>query len=169
MHLPASWVNNQAGATSTCLDRGYRYGDSLFETLRYHQQHYHLLDYHLQRMRAGSEVLSIAFPEQRLREQLQQGADYLTAHSIEQACARLVLSRGGESAGYRPVDVPANISLSLAPIALPWRELPTPASVIRCDISLAIQPRLAGAMVAGAGLYLTLERLEGPLLQAISS
>lgn len=33
----------------------------------------------------------------------------------------------------------------------------------------AIQPRLAGAMVAGAGLYLTLEHFEGPLLQAISS
>ncbi len=33
----------------------------------------------------------------------------------------------------------------------------------------AIQPRLAGAMVAGAGLYLTLEHLEGPLLQAIGS
>jgi len=33
----------------------------------------------------------------------------------------------------------------------------------------AIQPRLAGAMVAGAGLYLTLEHLEGSLLQAISS
>ncbi len=33
----------------------------------------------------------------------------------------------------------------------------------------AIQPRLAGAMVAGAGLYLTLEHIEGPLLQAISS
>ncbi|MBT8437717.1 MAG: HupE/UreJ family protein [Gammaproteobacteria bacterium] len=33
----------------------------------------------------------------------------------------------------------------------------------------AIQPRLAGAMVAGAGLYLALEHLEGPLLQAISS
>jgi len=33
----------------------------------------------------------------------------------------------------------------------------------------AIQPRLAGAMVAGAGLYLTLEHLEGPLLRAISS
>lgn len=31
----------------------------------------------------------------------------------------------------------------------------------------SIQPRLAGAMVAGAGLYLTLEHLEGPLLQAI--
>ena len=33
----------------------------------------------------------------------------------------------------------------------------------------AIQPRLAGAMVAGAGLFLTLEHFEGPLLQAISS
>jgi hypothetical protein len=34
---------------------------------------------------------------------------------------------------------------------------------------LAIQPRLVGAMVAGAGLYLMLEHLEGSLLQAISS
>jgi len=33
----------------------------------------------------------------------------------------------------------------------------------------AIQPRLAGAMVAGAGLYLTLEHLEGSLLRVISS
>lgn len=33
----------------------------------------------------------------------------------------------------------------------------------------AIQPRLAGAMVAGVGLYLTLEHFEGPLLRAISS
>jgi len=33
----------------------------------------------------------------------------------------------------------------------------------------AIQPRLAGAMVAGVGLFLTLEHFEGPLLRAISS
>lgn len=33
----------------------------------------------------------------------------------------------------------------------------------------AIQTRLAGAMVAGAGLYLTLEHFEGQLLQAIYS
>jgi urease accessory protein len=33
----------------------------------------------------------------------------------------------------------------------------------------AIQPRLAGAMVAGAGLYLTLEHLEGSLLRVLSS
>lgn len=33
----------------------------------------------------------------------------------------------------------------------------------------AIQPRLAGAMVAGAGLYLTLEHLEDSLLRVMSS
>lgn len=32
----------------------------------------------------------------------------------------------------------------------------------------AVQPRLAGAMVAGAGLYLSLEHFEGPLLRFIS-
>lgn len=33
----------------------------------------------------------------------------------------------------------------------------------------ALQPRLAGAMVAGIGLYLTLEYFEGPLIRVISS
>jgi len=33
----------------------------------------------------------------------------------------------------------------------------------------ALQPRLAGAMVAGIGLYLVLEHFEGPLIRAISS
>ena len=34
---------------------------------------------------------------------------------------------------------------------------------------VAIQPRLAGAMVAGVGLFLTLENIEGPLLKTIFS
>ena len=43
------------------------------------------------------------------------------------------------------------------------------ASLWKVSRASSIQPRLAGAMVAGAGLYLMLEHLEGPLLQAISS
>ncbi len=43
------------------------------------------------------------------------------------------------------------------------------ATLWKVSQASAIQPRLAGAMVAGAGLYLTLEHFEGPLLQAISS
>ena len=42
-------------------------------------------------------------------------------------------------------------------------------SLWKVSRSSAIQPRLAGAMVAGAGLYLTLEHLEGSLLRVISS
>lgn len=144
MLLPAHWVNHQLGASPTCLDRGYRYGDSLFETLRYHQGHYHLLEYHLQRMQAGSEALAIPFPEQGLRDQLQQGAHYLAENAVEQACARLVLSRAGTAPGYGAINEQANVALSLLPVTLLWREVPTPASVIRCDIALATQPRLAG-------------------------
>jgi urease accessory protein len=43
------------------------------------------------------------------------------------------------------------------------------ATVWKVSEANAIQPRLAGAMVAGAGLYLILEHLEGPLLRAIAS
>ena len=55
MLLPAHWFNLQLGASPGCLDRSYRYGDSLFETLRYHNGSFHLLDYHLQRMNRGGE------------------------------------------------------------------------------------------------------------------
>jgi len=43
------------------------------------------------------------------------------------------------------------------------------ASLWNVSRASAIQPRLAGAMVAGAGLYLTLEHLEGSLLRVLSS
>ncbi len=144
MLLPVHWFNLQLGAAPGCLDRGYRYGDSLFETLRYHRGSYHLLDYHLQRMSRGGAMLGIDCPEQRLREQLQLGADYLAEHALEQACVRLVLSRGGCDGGYAPTEAAGNISLTLTDIALSWGEQAAPASVICCEIALAAQPQLAG-------------------------
>ncbi len=144
MSLPVHWFNLQLGASPGCLDRAYRYGDSLFETLRYHRGSYHLLEYHLQRMCLGSEMLGIDYPQQRLREQLRVGAGYLAEHAVEQACARLVLSRGGDSAGYTPTGVAGNISLTLTDISLQWGEQAAPAAVICCELTLAAQPQLAG-------------------------
>ena len=40
-------------------------------------------------------------------------------------------------------------------------------NVWKASSAAALQPRLAGAMVAGVGLFLTLEIIEGPLLNAI--
>ena len=144
MSLPAHWYNLQLDASPGCLDRGYRYGDSLFETLRYHQGKYHLLDYHLQRMCRGAEALGIDCPQQALVDQLCVGADYLAEHAVEQACVRLVLSRGGCEGGYAPTEAAANISLTLTDIALSWGEQAAPAAVICCETTLAAQPQLAG-------------------------
>jgi len=43
------------------------------------------------------------------------------------------------------------------------------ASIWKASSASALQPRLAGAMVTGVGLYLVLEHAEGPLLQLLSS
>ena len=144
MSLPAHWLNLQAGVDPGVNDRGFRYGDSLFETLRCYRGQWQLLDYHLQRLQRGCEVLDIPYPGQEIRAQLALALSYLEQHGHEQACGRLVVTRGDSDRGYAANCESPNIVLSLTPVSLGWRELQEPARLIRCELPLASQPRLAG-------------------------
>ena len=143
MSLPVHWVNTERGAGLNIRDRSFLFGDSLFETLRYHHGQYHLLEYHLQRLRRGCEVLGISFEDARVRAQLAQGGDYLTRAGIAEACARLTLSRGDSERGYSGHCEHSNLVLGFSEVA-PWRSIPAPAQLICCEVVLAEQPRLAG-------------------------
>ena len=63
MPLPVHWVNAEAGAGLSIRDRGFRYGDSLFETLRYQGRQFLFLELHLARLRRGCEVLGIPWED----------------------------------------------------------------------------------------------------------
>lgn len=146
MNLPAFWVNHDPQASLACDDRGFSYGDGLFETLRYHRGHFQLLNAHLQRLQRGCAVLDLAYPAQDIETQLNSASDYLHRAGIEQARLRLALSRGPGAPGYAPSLQPeaGTLVCALYEVTLPWGELPEPAHAIECDIRLASQPQLAG-------------------------
>ncbi len=144
MSLPVHWLNLQAGADPGVNDRGFRYGDGLFETLRYYRGQWQLLDFHLQRLQLGCEVLEISFPADKIQAQLALAVCYLQERDLEEACGRLAVTRGDSDRGYAALCASPNLVLSLTPVSLLWREVPAPASLIRCELPLASQPRLAG-------------------------
>lgn len=57
LYLPAS------EARVPIFDRGFTYGDGLFETMRIYRGKAFALDLHIQRMRIGAEELAIPFPD----------------------------------------------------------------------------------------------------------
>jgi 4-amino-4-deoxychorismate lyase len=144
MSSPVHWLNLKAGADPGVSDRGFRYGDSLFETLRYYRGHWQLLDFHLQRLQLGCEVLDIPFPKDDIQVQLALAVSYLQEQSLEEACGRLVVTRGDSDRGYAAICESPNLVFSLTAVSLGWRAVQEPARLIRCDLPLASQPRLAG-------------------------
>jgi 4-amino-4-deoxychorismate lyase len=117
-------------------DRGFAYGDGLFETLRAHRGTLPWWDAHWARLQRGAERLQLALPDPALvrseAAKLLGGAD---------AVLKLLVSRGRGGRGYRPDrDAMPTWVLSTHP-------LPASASALRlrwCDTRLALQPALAG-------------------------
>jgi len=82
-------------------DRGFMYGDGLFETLRIVNGRPFRLAQHLERMRRGADFLKIKRPFST--EQLQQFAGQLIKkNQMRDAILRVVLTRGPGERGYTP-------------------------------------------------------------------
>lgn len=143
MAVFAHWVNAELGAGLDAADRGFAYGDGVFETFRCHRGRAQLWSYHRDRLEKGLAVLGIDCAPQRVESQLQQGLDWLAAEGVEQATGRLAVSRGPGQRGYAGSSGEATLLLSLGP-APAWREAPTPLEIVICNTRLAMQPRLAG-------------------------
>lgn len=116
MALPAHWVNAQPNGRLALPDRGFSYGDGLFETFRCHQGRAHLWPLHLERLCAGLDRLGIECPGLRIEEQLQIGLEFLQARGIEHAAGRLAVSRGEGQRGYAGATGAATVALSLADV-----------------------------------------------------
>ena len=149
MPLPVHWVNHRKDASLSVLDRGFAYGDGLFETLRCHRGRFHLLDQHLQRLQLGCERLDIPCPQVSLQQHFRTAADYLQKHNVSDATLRLSVTRGSaldtlQGRGYAGAHGAPNVVLSLTPCRLPWRQVPAAARLIRYRTPLATQPLLAG-------------------------
>ena len=140
---PAIWVDGEPTASLPVPDRGLDFGDGLFETLLLQRGQPLFLDYHMQRLQRGLEVL--AFPDcvQSAREQLLSACDHFTEEPW--AVLRLTLTRGAGPRGYAsPEHVVPRVIITSAALQQNRSELSDPVTLGWSDIAWSIQPLLAG-------------------------
>lgn len=133
-------------------DRGFCYGDGLFETALLTNGHVRFLDAHLRRLTAGCERLGISPPDRGiLLDEIAR-----VTRSLRSGILKITITRGAGGRGYRP---PANLPPTRV-VAL----YAAPES-IRSDVSLRWCKTRLGRNALLAGIK-HLNRLEQVLAQA---
>lgn len=96
MALIRCLINGEQAQQISILDRGFQYGDGLFETLAIIKGNVHLWDAHYARLETSCAKLSIICPEQTL---LQHELSMLVPDNGHYA-AKITLTRGMSERGY---------------------------------------------------------------------
>jgi len=140
------WVDGRPSSGIPVDDRGFSYGDGLFETILLSLGRPVWWDAHLGRMERGAAALGIVAPDRAAWERdLAAALAARPGLSERRAVVRLVLTRGSGARGYK-VSAPCRprrvLSIGEAPDAI---EAARYGWVLRwCSTTLAIQPALAG-------------------------
>lgn len=135
-------VDGCAQAQQCVLDRGFMYGDGLFETVRFVGGDAPLWTLHMQRLASSCQRLALPAPDPAtlLREAREVTAGW------PQAIARITLTRGLGTRGYAPPAEPRPTRV-VAGFAMPTlcpEDAVDGLRVRRCTLRLAEQPALAG-------------------------
>jgi 4-amino-4-deoxychorismate lyase len=138
-------INGLYSETISIYDRGFNYGDGLFETIKINHATPQLLEQHLQRLLGGCHRLSINCDIELLRAEIRTLLEeQLSAFADGNAVLKIILTRGEAERGYW-ADLQHNssriITLSAAADYLQEQQGIT-ATV--CKTRLAINPMLAG-------------------------
>lgn len=135
-------VNGIESDLLTVHDRGFLYGDGLFETLAVRDGRPLAWSAHMERLARGCAALGIAMPPEAVlaRESAQ------LCRAEKQAVLRIMVSRGSGGRGYAP---PADAQPTRVVSVYDWPAYPRTCwsegvSVALCETRLARQPRLAG-------------------------
>ena len=133
------------GISNRCIDisdRGFQYGDGLFETIEVCQGKPLFFQQHIRRLFKGCEILRIPPPEQSL---LDSEARQLSS-SAQSAVLKLIVTRGSGGRGYRqPSSVFPTRLFSLHPFPEYPPHFNANGIVTRfCEQRLASNPALAG-------------------------
>jgi 4-amino-4-deoxychorismate lyase len=135
----AAWIDGAAATALPLDDRGFAYGDGLFETMRAAGGRIALWDLHLARLLDGCARLGLAAPEPAALA----GDCAIALRDAPDALLKLVLTRGGGGRGYaRPHAAPIRRILMRHP--LPASSDPRGLRAVACATCLPLDPRLAG-------------------------
>lgn len=110
-------INGKPGESISVLDRGFQYGDGIFETLAVANSEPLLWDRHIQRFAQSAARLSLQAPaEELLRREARQLCD-----GVARGVLKIVLTRGISGRGYAP-DLSATPTRTVS--LLPWPDYP---------------------------------------------
>ncbi len=142
MTLHAAMINGEfVDATAPVLhlqERGFQYGDGIFETMLLEAGQVRLLDDHWQRLNDGAVRLKLSVPDRTTWQA--QLTRLIQGHA--QGVVKFVLTRGLSERGYRPVAAPATTVWQLS--ALPPPRTAPGIAVRRCETRLSRNALLAG-------------------------
>jgi branched-chain amino acid aminotransferase len=135
-------------------DRGFRFGDGLFETMGVADGIPYRFDWHMRRLTAGLDAIRIAFPVDTLEAQCRE---LLRLNGVEDGLLRIQITRGTGSKGYLP-DSPRPTCLIET---LPAPTLPNAAVTLFLSSYRKISPAaLPVRYKITQGLNSTLARME---------
>ena len=135
-------INGECKEHIEISDRGFQYGDGLFETIAVINGQPVFLDRHIDRLNAGCRRLYIPYPGTEL---LATEAKELCQHSSK-AVLKLILTRGSGGRGYRQPDVIHTTRvLSIHPFP-DYPDIYKEQGIVArfCDTRLGLNPGLAG-------------------------
>lgn len=134
----AMLVNGQSSQQIPADDRGFQYGDGLFETALLVNGRVRFLDDHCQRLFTGCARLGITPPDPEiLRHEIAQ-----VSAEADRGVLKIIVTRGAGGRGYRPT---AGMSSNRVVALHPFNPMPQAALRLRwCDLRLGRNARLAG-------------------------
>jgi 4-amino-4-deoxychorismate lyase len=135
-------VNGKQQNTIAIMDRGFQYGDGLFETIEVRQDVPIFLEKHLQRLNRDSQRLLLPKLDLDLfRSEMSQ-----LCQNAGNAVLKIIITRGAGGRGYRqPDEIQPTRILSLHPFPDYPKSFYTDGIVARiCNTRLGLNPTLAG-------------------------
>lgn len=135
-------INGLPQSQLPVTDRGFQYGDGLFETISVIHGKPRLWERHLARLQLGCLRLNIPMPDSRLLHdevvRVGQGA--------ERCVVKLIVTRGSGGRGYRPPQpaMPTRVVIRYPFPDYPAANASEGVSLRLCETTLACNPRLAG-------------------------
>ena len=146
INLPLISVNGILDAAISPLDRGFTYGDGVFETCRYSRGSIPLWHYHRERLLSSAGRLGIPVDEDLLNQYLNSMLAHLSDQYDLHAVIKITLTRGVGGRGYRlPASVAPTYCIGIFPgTPLQTDQYRNGIAVRICDLRVAQVPALAG-------------------------
>lgn len=144
MSLLSLSVNGVPDSAISPLDRGFSYGDGLFETCRCVNGQIPLWPYHRERLLTSAKRLNIPLDEPLLQNWLDQ--TLIQCRTVPNAVVKIQITRGSGGRGYViPAQViPTYVVAAFAGTALESVAFTEGVEIRICDLRLSKNPALAG-------------------------